>query len=109
MTILGIVYPAAAEVFVGETDHAVLIYNGVQQRSGARMKDDVVFLGEQPCPRPYDSERVPIYRVVRKDHPYFGHVLTEQQVLLSGLYFSGLAPRERTNFKGFPVITSKKA
>ncbi|MBM4161200.1 MAG: hypothetical protein FJ217_08880 [Ignavibacteria bacterium] len=76
---------------------------------GAHMKDDVVFLGEQPCPRPYDSERVPIYRVIRKDHPYFGQIFTEQQVLLSGLYFSGLAPRARNNFNGFPVVNSNNA
>ena len=54
-------------------------------------RDDVVFLGEVSCPDPYDSRRVPVYRVVRNDHPMFGQVITEQQVLQGGLFHSGLA------------------
>ena len=54
-------------------------------------QDDVVFLGEISCPDPYTSRRVPVYRVVRNDHPLYGQVITEQQVLQGGLYHSGLA------------------
>jgi hypothetical protein len=54
-------------------------------------RDEVVFLGEITCPEPYDGRRVPVYRVVRNDHPMYGQVITEQQVLQVGLYHSGLA------------------
>jgi hypothetical protein len=54
-------------------------------------QDDVVFLGEIICPDPYDGRRVPMYRVVRNDHPLSGQVITEQQVLQGGLYHTGLA------------------
>ena len=55
------------------------------------LRDDVVFLGEISCPDPYDGRRVPVYRVVLYDHPMYGQVITEQQVLQSGLFHSGLA------------------
>jgi hypothetical protein len=71
------------------------------------MRDDVIFLGEQPCPKPYAGSRVPIYRVIRKDHPKFGQILTEQQVLLNGLYSFGLAQPNRDKSRGFTALNSE--
>lgn len=57
-------------------------------------QDDVVFLSEATCPEPYSDHRVPLYRVVNKNSDEYGEVLTEQQVLLKGLHFSGfLGPK----------------
>ena len=62
-----------------------------EMKTMSTQRDEVVFLGEVSCPEPYEGRRVPMYRVVRGDHPMYGRVITEQEVLQEGLFHRGLA------------------